>query len=159
MDGDNTQSGLSALSQYEAASQLSRPQVTTLGPLYDANQNLQSIMPVQQPNSFIPPSIYAPWGPTSSGSVSGFAAGGYAHGARLSTGQVKGPGDGKSDSIPVKTPTGALSSLSDGEFVISAPAVSNLGRGSNDAGARRLDAFHQALLRHDMKGALSAIHE
>jgi hypothetical protein len=51
-------------------------------------------------------------------------------------GHVKGPGDGTSDSIKLKN-----AYLSNGEYVIDAPTVSAYGNGSNDAGAKKLDAF------------------
>lgn len=57
---------------------------------------------------------------------------------------VKGIGDGRSDSINAK--------LSDGEFVMSAPVVSALGRGSNEAGARKLDQMQKDVLHKNYKG-------
>jgi hypothetical protein len=59
---------------------------------------------------------------------------------------VRGPGTGRSDSIPAQ--------LSDGEYVMTAEDVSLLGDGSNEAGARKLDEFRQALRKHK-GGALS----
>lgn len=53
---------------------------------------------------------------------------------------VRGPGTGRSDSIPAQ--------LSDGEYVLTAEDVSLLGDGSNEAGARRLDEFRQQLRKH-----------
>jgi len=46
-------------------------------------------------------------------------------------GSVRGPGDGKSDSIPAM--------LSDGEHVIDAATVNLLGSGSTEAGHRALE--------------------
>lgn len=71
------------------------------------------------------------------------AAGGPVHGDLQSaaTAQprfVKGPGDGQSDDIPVKMSDGGQGFLADSEFVIPADAVSALGSGSSDAGARAL---------------------
>lgn len=51
---------------------------------------------------------------------------------------VTGPGDGKSDSIPAVIDGSQPAALSSGEFVIPAEAVSAMGRGSNEAGARKL---------------------
>lgn len=51
---------------------------------------------------------------------------------------VTGPGDGKSDSIPAMIDGTQPAALSSGEFVIPAEAVSAMGRGSNEAGARKL---------------------
>ena len=67
--------------------------------------------------------------------------GGYAHGGipRL----TRGPGDGVSDSIPAEIgDTGKQPArLADGEFVIPARIVSELGNGSTEAGARALQAM------------------
>ena len=64
--------------------------------------------------------------------------GSYSDGGRL----LKGPGDGVSDSIPATI--GAKQQparLADGEFVIPARIVSELGNGSTDAGAKKLYAM------------------
>lgn len=58
--------------------------------------------------------------------------------------RIKGRGDGMDDKIPAM--------LSDGEFVISAPVVSALGNGSNDAGARKLDKLQKKVLKKHYKG-------
>jgi len=66
--------------------------------------------------------------------------GGYSDGGRL----LKGPGDGVSDSIPatIRGPTGKQPArLADGEFVVPARIVSELGNGSTEAGARKLYAM------------------
>lgn len=60
--------------------------------------------------------------------------GGYSDGGRL----LKGPGDGVSDSIPAVIGKRQPARLADGEFVIPARIVSELGNGSTDAGARKL---------------------
>ncbi len=60
--------------------------------------------------------------------------GGYSDGGRL----LKGPGDGVSDDIPAQIGNKQPARLADGEFVIPARIVSELGNGSTDAGARRL---------------------
>ncbi len=55
---------------------------------------------------------------------------------------LKGNGDGVSDSIPAKfAGSGQPAALADGEFVIPARVVSELGNGSSDAGARKLYAM------------------
>lgn len=59
-------------------------------------------------------------------------------------GMVDGAGDGQSDSIPAN--------LSDGEFVVSAPVVSALGNGSNDAGAKKLNHMQKKVLHKHYKG-------
>ena len=60
--------------------------------------------------------------------------GGYSDGGRL----LKGPGDGVSDSIPASIGNRQPARLADGEFVVPARIVSELGNGSTDAGARKL---------------------
>lgn len=57
------------------------------------------------------------------------------------TGLLKGPGDGVSDSIPAQLENGAPAALADGEFVVPARIVSELGNGSTEAGARKLYAM------------------
>ena len=55
---------------------------------------------------------------------------------------LKGDGDGVSDSIPARfAGSGQKALLADGEFVIPARVVSELGNGSSDAGARKLYAM------------------
>ena len=60
--------------------------------------------------------------------------GSYSDGGRL----LKGPGDGVSDGIPATIGGKQPARLADGEFVIPARIVSELGNGSTDAGAKRL---------------------
>ena len=66
--------------------------------------------------------------------MGGSTLGGYSDGGRL----LKGPGDGVSDSIPATIGNKQPARLADGEFVIPARIVSELGNGSTDAGARKL---------------------
>ena len=60
--------------------------------------------------------------------------GGYSDGGRL----LRGPGDGVSDSIPATIGRHQPARLADGEFVVPARIVSELGNGSTEAGARAL---------------------
>lgn len=60
--------------------------------------------------------------------------GGYSDGGRL----LKGPGDGVSDNIPAVIGSKQPARLADGEFVLPARIVSEIGNGSTEAGARRL---------------------
>ena len=60
--------------------------------------------------------------------------GGYSDGGRL----LRGPGDGVSDSIPATIGGKQPARLADGEFVVPARIVSELGNGSTEAGARKL---------------------
>lgn len=72
-----------------------------------------------------------------------FAAGGISHLGDYSDGGrlLKGPGDGVSDSIPATIANKRPARLADGEFVIPARIVSELGNGSTEAGARKLYAM------------------
>ena len=54
---------------------------------------------------------------------------------------LEGNGDGTSDSIPAVIEGGQPAQLADGEFVIDARTVSEIGNGSSDAGARKLHAL------------------
>lgn len=63
--------------------------------------------------------------------------GSYSDGGRL----LRGPGDGVSDSIPAQIGNNQPARLADGEFVVPARIVSELGNGSTDAGARQLYAM------------------
>jgi len=78
------------------------------------------------------------------GVMHGYAYGGgvsslgtYSDGGRM----LKGPGDGVSDSIPATIGGHQKAALADGEFVIPARIVSEIGNGSSDAGARKLYAM------------------
>jgi len=63
--------------------------------------------------------------------------GDYSDGGRL----LRGPGDGISDSIPAMIGKKQPARLADGEFVVPARIVSELGNGSTEAGARKLYAM------------------
>ena len=63
--------------------------------------------------------------------------GDYSDGGRL----LRGPGDGVSDSIPAVIGSKQPARLADGEFVVPARIVSELGNGSTEAGARKLYAM------------------
>ena len=78
------------------------------------------------------------------GGMMGYALGGlgslgsYSDGGRL----LRGPGDGVSDSIPATIGNKQQPArLADGEFVVPARIVSELGNGSTDAGAKKLYAM------------------
>ena len=85
------------------------------------------------------------------GGMMGYAIGGgmgtlgsYSDGGRL----LKGPGDGVSDSIPATIGRKQQPArLADGEFVIPARIVSELGNGSTDAGAKKLYAMMDRVQR------------
>lgn len=63
--------------------------------------------------------------------------GSYSDGGRL----LRGPGDGVSDDIPAMIGKKQPARLADGEFVVPARIVSELGNGSTEAGARKLYAM------------------
>jgi len=67
--------------------------------------------------------------------------GAYSDGGRM----LKGPGDGVSDSIPATIGGHQKAALADGEFVIPARIVSEIGNGSSDAGARKLYAMMEKI--------------
>ena len=78
------------------------------------------------------PKVYA-----DGGMAEQFNLGGYSDGGRL----LRGPGDGVSDSIPATIGNKRPARLADGEFVVPARIVSELGNGSTEAGARKLYAM------------------
>jgi hypothetical protein len=88
-------------------------------------------------------SVAAPVEVAAAGGLMGYAGGGianlggYSDGGRL----LRGPGDGVSDSIPATIGRKQPARLADGEFVIPARIVSELGNGSTEAGARKLYAM------------------
>jgi hypothetical protein len=69
--------------------------------------------------------------------------GSYSDGGRL----LRGPGDGVSDSIPAVIGRKQPARLADGEFVIPARIVSEIGNGSTEAGARKLYAMMDRVQR------------
>ena len=91
--------------------------------------------------TYFSPTTYTPTPPKAAGgglmSLGQPNFGGYSDGGRL----LKGPGDGVSDSIPAIIGKKQPARLADGEFVIPARIVSELGNGSTDAGAKRLYAM------------------
>ena len=76
-----------------------------------------------------------------------YSLGGYSDGGRL----LKGPGDGVSDSIPAQIGDRQPARLADGEFVIPARIVSELGNGSTEAGARQLYAMMERIQKNRKK--------
>ena len=92
----------------------------------------------------LPPAGMAPQvDPVTGLPVKKMAAGGISHLGDYSDGGrlLKGPGDGVSDSIPASIGDRQPARLADGEFVIPARIVSEIGNGSTDAGARKLYAM------------------
>jgi hypothetical protein len=62
---------------------------------------------------------------------------------------VHGPGDGQSDDIPAM--------LADGEYVIDAETVAQIGNGSTKAGAKALDEFRMNIRKHKRSAPLDKI--
>ena len=62
---------------------------------------------------------------------------------------VHGPGDGQSDDIPAM--------LADGEYVIDAETVAQIGNGSTKAGAQALDEFRENIRRHKRSAPVDKI--
>ena len=91
----------------------------------------QQVMPapVQQQPAQLPPTSAAPVAPSGIAGVQKFARG------RL----ISGSGDGVSDSIISSIDGQQPARLASNEYVVPARAVSELGNGSSEAGAKRLD--------------------
>jgi hypothetical protein len=77
------------------------------------------------------------------GGIAALAQGGQSHLGDYSDGErlLRGPGDGVSDDIPATIGDKRPARLADGEFVVPARIVSELGNGSTEAGARKLYAM------------------
>lgn len=89
--------------------------------------------------SYFSPMAYTPAPPpaAATGGLTSLAAGGRF---------LRGSGDGVSDSIPARfAETNKPARLADGEFVLDARTVSEIGNGSSEAGARKLYAFMKAV--------------
>jgi hypothetical protein len=82
-------------------------------------------------------------GAAGGGGVQQYNLGGYSDGGRL----LRGPGDGVSDSIPATIGDRQPARLADGEFVVPARIVSEIGNGSTEAGARKLYAMMDRVQR------------
>ena len=114
------QGGITDLDNYDAAPQPTKPDPYTIDV-----PNRNEVMDNQ---GYVSDAVqtYAQGGISSLGS--------YSDGGQL----LKGPGDGISDDIPATIDNKQPARLADGEFVIPARIVSELGNGSTDAGAKRL---------------------
>ncbi len=127
----------------EAMAALNSVGANTGYPMAGINTPMYSNPMVQRPEAV---NVISPSGDAGVAAYSGepkFARGGlsdlgdYSDGGRL----LKGPGDGVSDSIPAVIGKRQPARLADGEFVIPARIVSELGNGSTEAGARKLYAM------------------
>jgi hypothetical protein len=108
-------------------------------------QQQQDAQP-QQPQQVLKPQQYQNpqngiYSYANGGLTSGDNLGDYSHGGIA--GLTRGPGDGVSDDIPAEIGASGKqpAKLADGEFVIPARAVSELGNGSTEAGAKSLQAM------------------
>jgi hypothetical protein len=111
-------------------------------PALSANRSQLPYAPVGRPGAgginYFSPTTYTP--KAAEGGLMGLAGGGmsnlggYSDGGRL----LRGPGDGVSDSIPATIGGKQPARLAEGEFVVPARIVSELGNGSTDAGANKL---------------------
>lgn len=123
----------------QATGKFSKPEVAPAEPANVGQQGMSDWDLVQRYG-------YNPYaqsgGAAAGGLLSSYAAGGtpeshlggYSDGGRL----LKGPGDGVSDDIPAMIGSKQPARLADGEFVVPARIVSEIGNGSTEAGARRL---------------------
>jgi hypothetical protein len=121
------------------------PDLSNLGSGYES---------VGGPSTYSSPSADTPSTPAESnsfesaygyahGGIAALAGGGQSHLGDYSDGGrlLRGPGDGVSDSIPATIGDKRPARLADGEFVVPARIVSELGNGSTEAGARKLYAM------------------
>jgi hypothetical protein len=109
---------------------------------YGAQQNPQSMEAILAALKAQQMQQAAPTGMAAGGMADGgYNLGGYSDGGRL----LRGPGDGVSDSIPATIGNRQPARLADGEFVVPARIVSELGNGSTDAGAKKLYAMMQRI--------------
>ena len=114
-------------------------------PSLQANRSQLPYSPVGGPGApnvnYFTPTTYT--AKAAEGGLMGLAAGGmsdlggYSDGGRL----LRGPGDGVSDSIPATIGGKQPARLAEGEFVVPARVVSELGNGSTNAGANKLYAM------------------
>ena len=130
-----------AMQQGTALAQVQQSQLPQQPPQPPAPQGIAAVPPpVQQP---VPPPIQQaqPTQMAAGGGMMRDNLGGYSHGGIA--GLTRGPGDGVSDSIPAEIGTSGKqpARLADGEFVIPARIVSELGNGSTEAGAKSLQAM------------------
>jgi hypothetical protein len=101
--------------------------------------------PLQRPSSMEPlnSNYEPPMNPITGLQPMGMASGGISHLGGYSDGGrlLRGPGDGVSDDIPAQIGERQPARLADGEFVVPARIVSEIGNGSTEAGARKLYAM------------------
>jgi len=106
--------------------------ITYFTPMQYAINQPTAATPTPTPTPVVDSTVKAAGGGMMSGGIS--SLGSYSDGRRM----LRGPGDGVSDSIPAVIGGHQKAALADGEFVIPARIVSEIGNGSSDAGARKL---------------------
>jgi hypothetical protein len=109
-----------------------------------AEHSASTAAPEAGPSSGYSADASSGWGTDyATGGITALARGGYSHLGDYSDGGrlLRGPGDGVSDSIPAVIGQKRPARLADGEFVVPARIVSELGNGSTEAGARKLYAM------------------
>jgi hypothetical protein len=114
---------------------------------YTFDPNLGGFRAAPVPKRFVPyeadTTTVTDYGGNANGGLMSLAQGGVSHLGDYSDGGrlLRGPGDGVSDSIPASIGNKRPARLADGEFVVPARIVSELGNGSTEAGARKLYAM------------------
>jgi hypothetical protein len=118
------------------------PEGATATPVTSNVADPTAIDPGTNPDAGSPGDDGVGWARGGLSSLAAFARGGYNLGDYSDGGRLlRGPGDGVSDSIPASIADKRPARLADGEFVVPARIVSELGNGSTDAGARQLYAM------------------
>jgi hypothetical protein len=114
------------------------------GVTYFSPMQYNKVVPAAAAPAPAPAAVVEAPAPAAAGGLMGYAMGGglgslgsYSDGGRL----LKGPGDGVSDSIPATIADKQPARLADGEFVVPARIVSEIGNGSTEAGAKKLYAM------------------
>jgi hypothetical protein len=107
-------------------------------PTYTASRTMNAVPEGRRPGqggiNYFSPMKYTK---AAAGGVMHQGLGSFSDGGRL----LRGPGDGVSDSIPATIGRKQPARLADGEFVVPARIVSEIGNGSTEAGARKLYAM------------------
>jgi hypothetical protein len=127
------------IKQFSKYAKVYKDGVPVDNPYYNKGDIINSDGPVAKLINQVNNDVYARGGllALASGGQAHYNLGGYSDGGRL----LRGPGDGVSDSIPATIGNKQPARLADGEFVVPARIVSEIGNGSTEAGARKLYAM------------------
>lgn len=137
-------SPFSAITAPEASGEYVEDTSGTKSYLFDpVRGGFTSVAPAKIFRPYTPPATVTDYGGAANGGLMSLAQGGQSHLGDYSDGGrlLRGPGDGVSDSIPASIGDKRPARLADGEFVVPARIVSELGNGSTEAGARKLYAM------------------